>query len=95
MYQEKNAHEKYVGAGMGGVVSVFPNHKLNLHTTRSWDFMGFTEDTISPSIEGDVIIGVLDTGIWPEHESFNDSGFAPPPAKWKGTCTGANFTCNK
>ncbi|TXG70828.1 hypothetical protein EZV62_005763 [Acer yangbiense] len=33
--------------------------------------------------------------IWPESESFNDEGFGPPPAKWKGTCQTNNFTCNK
>ncbi|CAL2259969.1 unnamed protein product [Prunus armeniaca] len=81
-------------AEMEGVVSVLPNHKLKLHTTRSWDFMGFSKGTLPAPIEGKVIIGVLDTGIWPESDSFNDDDFGPPPSKWKGKCTGANFTCN-
>lgn len=36
-------------------------------------------------------------GIWVKSPSFNDKGYGPPPAKWKGKCiTGANFTgCNK
>ncbi|KAE8718059.1 Cucumisin [Hibiscus syriacus] len=39
---------------------------------------------------------MLDTGIWPESRSFNDTGFGPIPKKWKGTCqSSANFTCNK
>ncbi|XP_021901696.1 cucumisin-like [Carica papaya] len=80
---------------MEGVVSVIPNHILKLHTTRSWDFMGISKDTVGPPKEGNVIVGLLDTGIWPESESFNDDGFTAPPAKWKGKCTGANFTCNK
>ncbi|KAM4073955.1 hypothetical protein ACB094_10G057900 [Castanea mollissima] len=71
-------------AEMEGVILVLPNHRLNLHTTRSWDFM-----------EGDVIIGLLDTGIWPESDSFNDEGLGSPPSKWKGKYQGANFTCNK
>lgn len=80
---------------MEGVVSVIPNRKLKLHTTRSWDFMGFTKDLVGPGPEGNIIIGFIDTGAWPEHPSFNDTGYGPPPAKWKGTCQTKNFTCNK
>jgi hypothetical protein len=79
------------------VVSVFPSKNYQLHTTRSWDFIGLSE-TIkrNPTIESDIIVGVFDTGIWPESESFNDEGFGPPPKKWKGECKGGqNFTCNK
>ncbi|XP_020526609.1 cucumisin-like isoform X2 [Amborella trichopoda] len=82
---------------MEGVVSIFPSQKKQLHTTRSWDFMGFTE-TVNRSLkwESDVVVGVIDTGIWPESASFSDEGFGPPPSKWKGTCqSSANFTCNK
>ncbi|XP_040987387.1 cucumisin-like [Juglans microcarpa x Juglans regia] len=79
---------------MEGVISVFPDRKLKLHTTRSWDFMGVTKPKRGSPQEGDVIIGLLDTGIWPESESFSDEGLSPPPSKWKGECQGANFTCN-
>ncbi|GMY15314.1 Cucumisin like [Fagus crenata] len=33
-------------AGMEGIVSVFPNEKKELCTTRSWDFMGFPNKII-------------------------------------------------
>ncbi|KAI5594984.1 hypothetical protein BDE02_03G107900 [Populus trichocarpa] len=79
---------------MEGVVSVIPNHILKLHTTRSWDFMGFSKGKLGAPLEGNVVIGFLDTGIWPESDSFNDEGMSAPPAKWKGKCIGANFTCN-
>ena len=79
------------------MLSVFPSRKLQLQTTRSWDFMGLTETAKrNPNVESNVIIGVIDSGIWPESESFSDEGFGPPPKKWKGVCIGGNnFTCNK
>ncbi|KAI3467391.1 hypothetical protein Pfo_024054 [Paulownia fortunei] len=78
------------------VVSIFPSTTFQLQTTRSWDFMGLAENVHrNPTVESDTIIGVIDSGIWPESESFNDKGFGPPPKKWKGACRGGkNFTCN-
>lgn len=83
-------------ARMDGVVSVFPSTIHELHTTRSWDFVGFPETVKRiTNKESDVIVGILDTGVWPESESFSDEGFGPPPKKWNGTCqTDGNFTCN-
>ncbi|KAL5568981.1 hypothetical protein UlMin_025556 [Ulmus minor] len=89
---EKEAQQM---SGKEGVVSVFPCQKQELHTTKSWDFIGFPQQVKRSTVESDIIIGVFDTGIWPESESFNDKGFGPPPAKWKGECqVSSNFTCN-
>ncbi|XP_035830961.1 cucumisin [Helianthus annuus] len=87
-------YEKNQIAQMDGVVSVFPSQQKQLLTTRSWDFIGFPQDVKRAHLESDVIVGMLDSGVWPESESFKDDGFGPPPAKWKGSCASANFTCN-
>ncbi|TYI62862.1 hypothetical protein E1A91_D10G277000v1 [Gossypium mustelinum] len=82
-------------ADMEGVVSVFQSQKKELHTARSWDFVGFFEHSRRTVLESDIIVAVLDTGIWPESESFDDKEFGPPPKKWKGSCQkSSNFTCN-
>jgi len=80
-------------AGMDGVVSIIPNRIHSIQTSRSWDFLGFPENVQRTKEESNVIVGVLDTGIWPNSTSFTDGGVGPPPQKWKGTCQ--NFTCNK
>ncbi|XP_042428653.1 subtilisin-like protease SBT4.3 [Zingiber officinale] len=78
---------------MEGIVSVFRSKTLKLHTTRSWDFLNFPQKVNkNPILESDVIIGMIDSGIWPESKSFNDQGLRPPPRKWKGACV--NMTCN-
>ncbi|PHU25613.1 hypothetical protein BC332_03945 [Capsicum chinense] len=90
---------------MPGVVSVFPNTKRNLHTTHSWDFMGLSDDEtmeipgFSTKNQVNVIIGFIDTGIWPESPSFSDTNMPPVPTRWKGQCqSGEAFntsTCNR
>ncbi|KAK1259308.1 hypothetical protein QJS04_geneDACA001439 [Acorus gramineus] len=90
---------------MPGVVSVFPNLKRGLHTTHSWDFMGLSSDEsmeipgFSTKNQENVIIGFIDTGIWPESPSFSDNQMPPVPPRWKGRCqTGEAlpaFSCNR
>ncbi|KAH6832834.1 hypothetical protein C2S53_006081 [Perilla frutescens var. hirtella] len=91
--------------GLPGVVEVFPNYLYKQQTTRSWDYLGLsassTTNLLHDTNQGDgAIIGVLDSGVWPESESFNDKGLGPIPSKWKGYCqSGDSFTpskhCNK
>ena len=90
-------------AGHERVVSVFKDRALQLHTTRSWDFLevqsGLQSGRLGRRASGDVIIGVIDTGVWPESPSFDDAGMSEVPARWRGVCMeGPDFnksSCNK
>ncbi|KAL5199438.1 hypothetical protein ABZP36_020641 [Zizania latifolia] len=94
-------------ADMPGVISVFPNTKRSLQTTHSWDFMGLSVAAeaevpeLSSKNQENVIIGFIDTGIWPESPSFRDDGMPPVPTRWRGQCqrgeanSPSNFTCNR
>ncbi|CAA6672395.1 unnamed protein product [Spirodela intermedia] len=88
------------------VMTVFPNEGQELHTTRSWEFLGLEVDGIVTAdsiwtkarFGEDTIIGNLDTGVWPESTSFNDKDLGPVPSRWKGICeNGPNdpFRCNR
>ncbi|OMP00482.1 hypothetical protein COLO4_12647 [Corchorus olitorius] len=87
-----------------GFVTAIPDQMLSLHTTHSPQFLGLEGSKgslwhSSSKLQSDVIIGVIDTGIWPEHDSFKDHGMPPIPARWKGSCEkGTKFSpsnCNK
>ncbi|TYI39758.1 hypothetical protein ES332_A02G116200v1 [Gossypium tomentosum] len=87
-----------------GVVQVIPNQVHKFHTTRSWDFMGLndhsTTNLLTKSNMGEgIIIGVIDSGVWPESESFNDRGMNLIPSHWKGICQEGQLfnssNCNK
>ncbi|XP_042374424.1 subtilisin-like protease SBT3.5 [Zingiber officinale] len=73
------------------VICVEPNRNYELQTTRSWDFLGLQYDHPTELLEksnygDDIIIGIIDTGIWPESKSFDDDGYGPIPSRWKGVC---------
>lgn len=85
-----------------GILSVLPDRLQQLHTTHTPTFLGLTDSFgLWPNADyaDDVIIGVLDTGIWPERDSFDDEGLSPVPSSWKGVCESApDFPaslCNK
>ncbi|CAK9177165.1 unnamed protein product [Ilex paraguariensis] len=88
------------------VVSVFLNQGKKLHTTHSWNFLLLEKNGVIHSSSlwkkarfgEDTIIGNIDTGVWPESESFSDKGLGPVPSKWKGICqndTSAGVHCNR
>ncbi len=97
--------------GSALVVSITESEVRKLDTTRTPAFLGLSTpgglwsklDAASRNVKGeDVIIGVIDSGVWPENASFGDKQdvngkpvaynqagtvvYGPPPAKWQGTC---------
>ncbi|CAN8295995.1 unnamed protein product [Cochlearia groenlandica] len=85
-----------------GFISAYPDELLSLHTTHSHDFLGLGFGFglwNQTSLASNVIIGVVDTGISPDHVSFRDTHMSPVPSRWRGSCDqGTNFSalsCNK
>lgn len=85
-----------------GILSVMPEVIYQLHTTRTPEFLGLDQNAnLFPESKtaSEVVVGVFDTGVWPESKSFDDSGLGPIPSSWKGECeTGNNFNssnCNR
>ncbi|KAK8298807.1 hypothetical protein V6Z11_D05G280800 [Gossypium hirsutum] len=85
-----------------GYVSSIRDKTVKLDTTYSFKFLGLSSDASLWPASGfgkDVIIGLIDTEVWPESESFNDDGMNDVPFRWKGKCeSGTQFNssvCNK
>nr|DAD28794.1 TPA_asm: hypothetical protein HUJ06_030262 [Nelumbo nucifera] len=98
----QNKHNSFL-VKSESVVSVFESRESHVHTTHSWEFLGvdsmYQYKQLPIDVKSDMIIGVIDTGIWPESESFDDRGLGPVPKRFKGKCVpGQNFTvanCNR
>ncbi|MQM21056.1 hypothetical protein Taro_054088 [Colocasia esculenta] len=85
-----------------GFLHAYKDLPVELDTTYTQDFIGLREDRgIWPASHHGkgAIIGVIDTGVWPESQSYADDGMPAVPARWKGACeVGDNFTtamCNR
>lgn len=94
-----------------GVKAITADEPSKLDTTYTPSYLGLTGpnglwsklDGTGRALKGeDIIIGHVDTGVWPEDPSFSDKVdatgkpvsshlpgtvvYGPPPAKWTGTC---------
>ena len=78
---------------VAGVVSVTPDEIQQVDTLTTPTFLGLTKpgglwsQLGGPSRAGEgIIIGIIDSGIWPENGSFADNGSYRTLPRWKGTC---------
>ncbi|XP_055835367.1 subtilisin-like protease SBT3 [Solanum dulcamara] len=87
-----------------GYVSSIKDMSVKIDTTHTSQFLGLnSESGVWPTPESDygkdVIVGLVDTGIWPESRSYSDVGMNEVPSRWKGECeSGTQFNsslCNK
>jgi hypothetical protein len=89
-----------------GVLRVWNDELRRAATENSPGFLGLTDSEVGLraklGLKGeDIVIGVIDSGIWPEHPSFSDQtdladrpgssgkrtrAYGPPPSDWYGTC---------
>lgn len=95
-------------SGLPNVVSVRPDEVLHIDTSNSPSFMGMNASGgiwdqlggVSTAGE-DVVVGIVDSGLWPENPSFSDQSdlvyrtgksgkrllaYGPAPSDWYGTC---------
>lgn len=78
---------------VSGVVSVVPDELRKLDTVSTPTFLGLDkkgglwEQVGGPSQAGEgVVVGIVDSGIWPESLSFADDGSYRPLLTWMGEC---------
>ncbi|XP_073125670.1 subtilisin-like protease SBT3 [Henckelia pumila] len=85
-----------------GFISCTKDSTVKVDTTHTYQFLGLDSDHGAWQVSNygeDVIIGLVDTGVWPESKSFDDYGMSDVPSRWRGECeSGEQFSsslCNK
>ncbi|CAJ1821881.1 unnamed protein product [Sphenostylis stenocarpa] len=73
-----------------GFVAAYPDRTATIDTTHTFEFLSLDSSSglwHASNFGEDVIVGVIDSGVWPENESFKDDGMTKKiPNKWKGIC---------
>jgi len=101
------AQQAFKLAKIPGVVALSKDRKATPTTNFSPEFLGLdAPDGLWDQLPGGdadagagVVVGIIDTGIWPESESFAGGTGIPVPADWHGKCVSGeqfdkNLACN-
>jgi subtilisin family serine protease len=93
-------------ARMPGVVALAEDRLAQPDTTYSPEYLGlsapgglWSQLGGASNAGAGVVVGVIDTGIWPESAAFAGGTGIPVPADWHGTCVSGemfdkNLACN-
>ncbi len=88
-----------------GVIALVQDELAQPDTTESPHFLGldaagglWSQLGGADNAGAGVVVGVIDTGIWPENPAFAGNTGIPVPADWHGTCVAGELfsknTCN-
>nr|CAD1832772.1 unnamed protein product [Ananas comosus var. bracteatus] len=67
-----------------GFVSAYADRQATLDTTYTYRFLSLDPSSglwSASKLGEDVIVGMIDTGIWPESRSFIDAGYSEVPKR--------------
>ncbi|KAG4924943.1 hypothetical protein JHK87_050483 [Glycine soja] len=73
-----------------GFVVAYLDRNVTIDTTDTSEFLSLDSSSglwHASNFREDVIVGVIDIGVWPKSEGFKDHGMTKKiPNKWKGSC---------
>jgi len=84
-------------AALPEVALVLPDELRQIETDSSPDYLGLDgrHEAWQTGLDGSgVVVGIIDTGIWPEHPSFADDGSYPEPPVTVDACDFGNTDHN-
>nr|ABN05870.1 Proteinase inhibitor I9, subtilisin propeptide [Medicago truncatula] len=94
-----SSNELEIIKNIDGFVSAYQDRTATIDTTHTFEFLSLDSPSglwHASNFGDDIIVGVIDSGVWPESQSFKDDGMTKKiPNKWKGTCeTGHKFNAS-
>eukprot|EP01018_Ginkgo_biloba_P001589 Gb_21667 [translate_table: standard] len=71
-------------SNMNGIISVFEIKTKQVHMPCSWDSLGIGAHNYEIMVQSNVIVGIIDMGVWHESKSFDDGRSPPALRLFKG-----------